>query len=83
MTNIIFVFKGQEGLCILLRRLSYPNRLTDLSKLFYRDATTISRIFNAMLKYIFNTFGKLLSRIVQPWMDTQTFGEFAQVRDLF
>ena len=30
------VFTGIEGLCVLLRRLSYPNRLVDISGLFNR-----------------------------------------------
>lgn len=28
------VCRGIEGLCILIRRLAYPNRLQDLSRLF-------------------------------------------------
>ncbi|CAG7644218.1 unnamed protein product, partial [Allacma fusca] len=45
---------GLEGLTILLRRLCYPNRLFDLVKLFGRDISSLSRICNWMLDWIFN-----------------------------
>jgi hypothetical protein len=37
---------GIEGLMILLRRFSYPNRLCDLEQLFGRSETELSLIVN-------------------------------------
>lgn len=37
---------GVEGLCILLRRLSYPNRLVDLEPFFGRSASALSKIIS-------------------------------------
>ena len=39
---------GIEALMILLRRLTYPNRLSDLTKLFGRSKTELSLIFNTV-----------------------------------
>ena len=39
---------GMEGLLILLRRLTYPNRLCDLVKIFGRSQSEISLIFNTV-----------------------------------
>ena len=44
---------GVEALLILLRRLTYPNRLSDLTKLFGRSKTELSLIFNTVsLKFV-------------------------------
>ena len=38
------IVEAELGLLIFLRRMSYPNRLCDLSRTFYRDESEISRI---------------------------------------
>ena len=35
---------GEEGLCVLLKRLSYPNRLGDLSEIFGRSISELYRL---------------------------------------
>ena len=40
------VVDGMEGLLITLRRLAYPNRLTDLTHVFGRTEFELSLIFN-------------------------------------
>ena len=50
------VASGQEGLCITLRRMAYPNRLADLVPLFGRSEPEISMIFNEVnAVYVFKT----------------------------
>lgn len=51
---------GEEALCILLRRLVYPNRLFELEKMFRRKPCSISRIYNHMLKLIYAEHSHLL-----------------------
>ena len=43
---------GIEGLCILLRRLAYPNRLKDSESLFGRGVSQLSVIVNLVLSII-------------------------------
>lgn len=49
-----------EGLCILLRRLAYPNRLCDLVSIFQRGVSDLSRISNGVCLFIYNRWGHLL-----------------------
>lgn len=49
-----------EALCVALWRLAYPNRLTQGVAIFYRDVSTISRIFFAVVTHIVETFGQNL-----------------------
>lgn len=69
---------GLEGLCIVLRRLSYPNRLCDLVKMFHRDPTTLSRIFNYMLKFIYCRHKQRVQSLNQNWILTR-LDDFSQV----
>ena len=46
-------WSGEEGLCMLLRRLSYPNRLADLIPMFGRHRTEVSTIVNEMCSEIY------------------------------
>ena len=43
------VSTGMEALMILLRRLSYPNRLSDLVQLFGRRKSELSLVFNMVM----------------------------------
>ena len=43
-----------EGLCILLRRLAYPIRLTDMIPMFGRSKWELSMIFNDVVDFVFN-----------------------------
>ncbi len=69
---------GVEGLCILLRRLSYPNRLTDLVKQFNRSAAAISKIFNWMLSFVYSSQCKRISTLNQKWIQ-DNLGSFSKV----
>ena len=53
---------------IVLRRLSYPNRIGDLLPLFGRSPSEISMIFNRTIDCILQNKGQLLARLDQPWL---------------
>jgi hypothetical protein len=59
------------GLCILLRRLSYPNRWIDVQKLFGRDIRDLSNIFNTMLNFIYYKYRHLVISLNQWWLNEE------------
>ena len=66
-TNLTWT--GDEGLCILLRRLTYPNRLCDLVPLFGRHQTELSVIINITLNEIHTRNRHRVMDVTQVWMD--------------
>lgn len=66
---------GLDALCILLRRLSYPNRLLDLEVMFGRPKSTLSLVISAALNHIYDTWNHLLSDLNQPWIDFQIYSD--------
>ena len=48
------VCTGMEGLCILLKRLAYPCRFTDMVSAFGRNPTEICLIFHQVLDHVYN-----------------------------
>lgn len=50
-----------EGLCLLLRRVSYPCRYADLIPRFPRPVSVLSLITNETLDYIFENHGHLIT----------------------
>ncbi|KAK3087535.1 hypothetical protein FSP39_007238 [Pinctada imbricata] len=61
-------FNIMEGLHVLIRRLSYPNRLEDLSFLFGRTKFELSNIFNTTLDFIYEKYERLLLILDRPWL---------------
>ena len=53
---------GIEGLCLVLRRLTYPCRYSDLIPRFGRPVPELSMIYNIVLDYIYNTHGHRISQ---------------------
>ena len=53
-------WRGDDGLCILLRRLAYPSELSDLAEIFGRPRSVISIIFNCTAEFVYNRWGFLL-----------------------
>ena len=53
---------------MLLRRLAYPSRLSDLKAVFGRSETAMSVIINDVLDYIYRTHGHLLSDLNKSWL---------------
>lgn len=54
-------WSGMDGLLVLLRRLSYPNRLGDLVEEFGRSKPVLSLIFNTMLAWIWQHWSHLIT----------------------
>ncbi|CAM1298097.1 Uncharacterised protein r2_g751 [Pycnogonum litorale] len=57
-----------EGLCILLRRMAYPNWWSDLVPLFGRSVPELSLISRFMVNHVAEQFGNLLTNFNFPWM---------------
>ena len=49
------VSDGMEGLCMLLRRLAYPCRYSDMIPRFGRSTPVLSMVTNEVLDFIYNT----------------------------
>ena len=61
------VESGINTLAVLLRRLSYPNRWSDLFDLFGRPDDELSVIFNFALDHVYNNFGYLVNDLSRLW----------------
>ena len=68
---------GIEALCILLRRLSYPNRLHDLVNVFGRPAYELSYIFNGLVDFVYYEHSHLLTNLNQTWLQENDLRTFA------
>lgn len=69
---------GLDGLCILLRRLAYPNRLSDLEPLFGKSGPALSKIVDYMSNHIYNHFGQNLSNLRNlHWLNLDRFRLYA------
>ena len=55
---------GMEGLCILLKRLAYPCRYTDMVPRFGRNPTELCLIFNTMIDFIYGNHKHRLNVLV-------------------
>lgn len=72
---------GIEGLLILLRRLTYPNRLCELEKEFGRSKTELSLLFNVVLKDLYDRFHHKVTSLEQAnWLDLQGYSRAIQAR---
>ena len=69
------VSSGIEALCILLRRLAYPNRLEDIT--YSRPVYELSYIFNEVLNMIYENHARLLSNFDQRWLSHANLDTFA------
>ena len=49
------VCDGMEAMCILLKRLAYPCRYTDMVRRFGRNPTELCLIFNEVLDFIYTS----------------------------
>lgn len=69
------VVTGLDGLLILLRRLTYPNRLCELCNEFGKSPTALSIIINTVLDDIYMRFCDILSDLGADWINLQMFSE--------
>ena len=56
------VFDSMEGLCMLLKRVSYPCRYSDMIPRFGRPVSVLSLITNHTLDYIYENHGHLITQ---------------------
>ncbi len=82
ITNKYFSSKNEIkshfiGFCMLLRRLAYPNRLFDLSLLFRRSVSDLSKIINFLSNHIVIQFGHLLEDLGQDWLSNANLRRYA------
>ena len=71
------IVSAQEALCIVLRRLAYPNRLGDLTPIFGRSKEEISMIVNVAIDDIYENYGHLLIDLNQQWLSRDNLRMFA------
>ncbi len=62
-------WSGLKGLCILLWRLAYLNRLCDLVPMFGRSKSELSEIVNEMLFFLCQLHKDKLSTLQRNWVD--------------
>ena len=72
------VCSGMEGLCILLKRLSFPCRFTDMVMRFGRNPTELCLIFNHVLDFVYQTHQHRLNSWNQPFLNTPALQQYAQ-----
>ena len=71
------VFEGMEGLCMLLKRLAYPCRYSDMIPRFGRPVPEISMMTNVVLDWIYNEHGHHLTDFNQPFLSRASLRTYA------
>ena len=72
------IFGGLEGLCILLRRLAYPCRYSDLLQRFGRPVPELSMISSTVMNYIYENHQQRLTNWNQTFLNPTKLEEYAQ-----
>lgn len=72
------VVEAEYALCILLRRLSYPCRLEDLSSLLGFSESQLSLIVNTTVSLLYDSWDYLLTDLTVPWLTDQRLAEFCR-----
>ena len=72
------VWCGMQGMCILLKRLSYPCRYTDMVARFGRNPTELYLIFNTVLDIVYATHHHHLESWEQPFFSPDQLHNYAQ-----
>lgn len=74
-----FSVSGLEALCILLRRLSYPNRYSDLECIFGLSGESLSIVFNHVMDFIITNKGHLLNNLGNiNWLNREKLRQYAR-----
>ena len=69
---------GIEALCILLKRLAYPCRYTDMVSRFGRNPTELCLIFNTLLEFLYTTHHHRLQSWEQPFLTPDSLARYAE-----
>ena len=73
------VCDGIEGLCMLLKRLAYPCRYSDMVHRFARPVPVLSMITNTVLDYVYDRHGHRLTQWNNQVMDPNHLQQYADV----
>ena len=68
---------GTEGLCMLLRRLSYPCRYGDMIPRFGRPVPVLSMVTNTVLDYIYDHHGHRMTQWTNALMNPPQLQRYA------
>ena len=71
------VFGGMEGLCMLLKRLAYPCRYSDMIPRFGIPVPEMSMMTNVVLDWIYNKHGHHLTDFNQPFLSRASLRTYA------
>ena len=66
-----------EGLCMLLKRVAYPCRLSDMIPRFGRPVSVISLITNDVIDYIYDVHGHLITQWNQDLLNRGALQRYA------
>ncbi|KAF6211254.1 hypothetical protein GE061_014371 [Apolygus lucorum] len=70
---------GMTALCILLKRLSYPNRLCDLEAFFGMSSAAISSVAKEMTNHVISRKGYLLATLEShTWLNAEKLEYYAE-----
>jgi len=72
------VCSGLEGLCLLLKRLAYPCRYSDLIHRFGRPVPELCMLTNVVLDWVYDTHGHRLTSWNQPFLSPLCLEQYAQ-----
>lgn len=72
------VCDGLEGLCLVLKRLTYPCRYFDLMYTFARPVPELCMLSNTIFDWVYNQHGFRLSSWNQPILSPPALEEYAQ-----
>ena len=71
------VCTGIEGLCILLKRLAYPCRYSDMVTRFGRNPSSLCLIFNTVLDKVYLNHNHRLESWDQPFLSPELLNTYA------
>lgn len=64
----VFVFSGLEVLCIVLNRLTYPSRFSQLQEFFHRPKKECNLFFLLGIDHLYQNFHTRITDWNQPWL---------------
>ena len=68
---------GLQDFVLVLCRLNYRNRYSDIAAMFGREIPELSMVFNTVINYLFAQYGHLLLDLNQPWLSHDNLRRFA------
>ena len=71
------ICNGMEALCILLKRLAYPCRYSDMATRFGKNPSTLCLISNTVLNHIYQNHHHRLESWDQPFLSPEQLNTYA------